>query len=54
MDVAKPYKGPESFEVQDEPLFFGRAREKEQFIAKCLLAIDSAACSFRRGQDICF
>jgi len=33
---AKPYKGPESFQVEDAALFFGREKEADQLIAKML------------------
>ena len=34
--IAKPYKGPDSYQVEDEELFFGRDREADQLIAKIL------------------
>jgi hypothetical protein len=33
---AKPYKGPESYQLEDSDLFFGRDREADQLIAKIL------------------
>ncbi len=33
---AKPYKGPESYQVEDAELFFGREREAEQLTARIL------------------
>lgn len=33
---AKPYKGPESYQVEDADLFFGRDREAQHLIAKIL------------------
>jgi hypothetical protein len=35
-NTAKPYKGPESYQVEDADLFFGRDLEAEQLIAKIL------------------
>src|SRR5215216_5400487 len=34
--VARPYKGLDSYQVQDAHLFFGRDRESEQIIAQIL------------------
>jgi hypothetical protein len=34
--LAKPYKGPESYQVEDSDIFYGRDREAEQLIAKIL------------------
>lgn len=34
--IAKPYKGPESYQVEDGELFFGRDDEAEQVIARVL------------------
>jgi hypothetical protein len=36
--AAKPYKGPESYQVEDSDIFYGRDREAEQLIAKVLSA----------------
>lgn len=35
---SKPYKGPDSYQVEDSDLFFGRDREADQLIAKILSA----------------
>ncbi len=32
----KPYKGPQSYGIQDASLFFGRDREAEQLLSKIL------------------
>lgn len=34
--VTRPYKGPESYQVHDSDIFYGRDREAEQLIAKIL------------------
>ena len=36
MGLAKPYKGPESYQVEDRGLFHGRDAESEQLIARIL------------------
>ena len=35
-DREKPYKGPESYQVEDAELFFGRDHDAKQLIAKIL------------------
>jgi hypothetical protein len=35
-EESKPYKGPESYQIEDAALFFGRDREAAQIIAKIL------------------
>jgi hypothetical protein len=35
-EQSKPYKGPESYQIEDEALFFGRDHDADQLIAKIL------------------
>src|ERR1051325_1303609 len=46
-DTAKPYKGPESYQVEDTDLFFGRDLEAEQLIARIL----SSRCTLLHAQS---
>jgi hypothetical protein len=44
---AKPYKGPDSYEIEDAEYFFGRSRESESLVAKIL----SSRCTLLHAQS---